>query len=237
MPKESNLELKVGSFVILALLCLTIFIFSISDFAFFEKGEKISVIFKFANGLKKSAPVRIAGVDAGRVHSIKIFFDQDESKTKVEAVMWISDGKKIPMDSIIIINQLGLLGEKYIEIIPGMDTQEFLKPGDVVIGKDPIAQEEISQKVMAVASKLEKGIDYVNQIIGSEKNQQSLALTLEKLGSLTEGLDNVVTKVESGEGTIGKFFYDDNIYNNIEELTADLKGNPWKLLYKPKEKR
>jgi hypothetical protein len=29
---------------------------------------------------------------------------------------------------------------------------------------------------------------------------------------------------------------DEAIYDNLDELTADLKSNPWKLLYRPKSK-
>ena len=44
-----------------------------------------------------------------------------------------------------------------------------------------------------------------------------------------------MANVKEGEGTVGKLFYDDSIYHNIEEMFGDLKKHPWKLLYRPKE--
>ena len=70
MPKESNLEFKVGLFVLIAIIGLIMFIFSVSDSSVLEKGKSVNVVFGFANGLKKSAPVRIAGVDEGIVEEI-----------------------------------------------------------------------------------------------------------------------------------------------------------------------
>jgi hypothetical protein len=36
---------------------------------------------------------------------------------------------------------------------------------------------------------------------------------------------------------VGKLFYDDSLYQETEEFIADIKKNPWKLLYKPKDRR
>jgi phospholipid/cholesterol/gamma-HCH transport system substrate-binding protein len=43
-------------------------------------------------------------------------------------------------------------------------------------------------------------------------------------------------KIRSGEGTVGKLLMDDSIYQNLEYMSADLRSNPWKLLFKGKEK-
>ena len=236
MRKETKLELKVGFFVLIALIALTVLIFSTTDFSFFTRGKDYKVIFNFANGLKKAAPVRVAGVDQGEVQSIDLFFDQQDRRTKVVVIIKMNPVTKIPVDSEFIINQLGLLGEKYIEVIPGMETKYFFDSGDTIIGKDPFAQETISKKVVEVASKIEKTIDNVNEIIGNPDNQNSLKLTLEHLGKIFEQADYLLTHIKEGKGTVGKFFTDESIYDNIEEFTADLKLNPWKLLYVPKQR-
>ncbi len=228
MPKEKNLEFKVGLFVLIALLGLSFFIFSITDSPIFEKGKSLKVVFGFANGLKKSAPVRIAGVDQGIVKEIGLFFDVKENKTKAEITLWIKEDVHIPKDSTIMINQLGLMGEKYIEITPGADTREFLREGQVLVGIDPIAQEAIAQKVMEVASGLDK-------MISDEKTKSSISSTLENLSLVTGNLRDITTNVKDGKGTLGKIFYDERLYDDLQGLTADLKANPWKLLYRPKK--
>ena len=234
MIKESKLEFKVGAFVLLALIVLTVFIFSINDSAVFVKGKTMRIIFDFADGLKKSAPVRMAGVDEGLVKDIHLFFDRQDSKTKAEVQIRVGKDTKIPSDSVVMINQLGLLGEKYIEIVPGLDTKSFYEDGQVIIGKDPVSQVEISEKIMDVVKKFDKTVGGVSQIMGNENNIESISKTLSNLSMLTGNLADISKNIHEGKGTVGRLFYDDRLYDDLEGFAADLKANPWKLLYRPK---
>ena len=235
MPKETSLELKVGLFVLMGLLALTVFIFSISDSSVFQKGKELKVVFNFANGLKKSSPVRVSGVEQGIVRELKLFFDAQEQKTKVEIVIKVDDNVQIPKDSVVIINQLGLLGEKYIEITPGMSTKEFYPAGATLVGKDPISQEALSEKIMLVANKLERAVGGVDEIVNDDENQKSVRETLQNVSLMTGGFKDLIAHVNAGQGTIGKLFYDDRLADDLQSLSADLKANPWKLLYRPKK--
>ena len=76
MSRDNGLELKVGSFVLMAALALTFFIISISDLSIFEKGRHIQVVFGFASGLREAAPVRLAGVEVGLVKKLQVFVDE-----------------------------------------------------------------------------------------------------------------------------------------------------------------
>jgi len=192
MPKESNLEFKVGLFVLISLVGLIMFIFSVSDFSVLDKGKSIRVVFGFANGLKKNAPVRIAGVDEGTVKSINLFFDRADRKTKVEVDLWIKKETRIPNDSTVTVNQLGMMGEKYIEIFPGTDTQNFFKEGQVYRGKDPIAQSAISERILEVSDQLESTISGVNRLLSDERNIESFGNALENLSLLTGSLDDIL---------------------------------------------
>ncbi|MBM3251532.1 MAG: MCE family protein [Candidatus Omnitrophica bacterium] len=204
-----SVRLKVGAFVLVGLILLFIFVFLVGDFSVFQPGNNIKVIFGFASGIKNASPVRLAGVDVGTVKDAKIFYDLNDKKTKVEVQLWIKNNINIPVDSKVWINTLGLLGEKYVEIIPGIDTVKFLANGDTIIGEDPVPVQEITRMAGEIASKLE-----------------------ESLGALKE----IIRKINEGEGTIGKFVTDDEIYKDLELLVDDLKNNPWKLLHKPKGK-
>lgn len=237
MAKEKNLEFKVGLFVLAALISLTFFIFSITDSVMFEEGKTIRVIYNFANGLKKSAPVRVAGVDGGVVRDIRLFFDKNDGRTKAAVEIWINKVTIIPKDSVFTINQLGLLGEKYIEIIPGIDTKNYYEDGSVVIGSDPIAQEQISAQVVEIASKIEKTIEGINVIFTDEESLTSISTMLKNFADSSGSIKQILSSIESGKGTVGKFLYDESFYDDLQGLSADLKANPWKLLYRPKGKR
>ncbi|MBF0489428.1 MAG: MCE family protein [Candidatus Omnitrophica bacterium] len=228
MSREGQLELKVGGFVLLAVLSLSFFVVSVCDLSFIKKGHGLSVIFGFANGLREAAPVRLAGVEAGIVKKIRVFVDEkDNKKTKVHIDLWIQEGVEIPVDSKITINQLGLLGEKYIEIVPGVATEDY-KSDSLIVGADPLPIEKITEQVAILTNKLEMTVDSINNGILTDQNKKSLA-------DMLQAFDRVANDIKNGHGTVGRLFTDESIYNNLDELTADLKVNPWKLLYRPKK--
>ena len=228
MSRESNLQLKVGVFVLIALSILTYFVVSVTDISFTKKGYGLDVTFSFVNGLRDSAPVRLAGVEVGTVKSLQIFVDEnDHKKTKVLVKVWIQQGIQIPDDSTMTINQLGLLGEKYVEIIPGVSGQPF-KENAKIVGKNPVSMETVTEQATVLIEKVKTTIDSVNNGILTDQNKKSLADTLQAFAEITNNIRN-------GHGTVGRLFSDDSIYRNLDELTVDLKSNPWKLLYRPKK--
>ena len=115
-----------------------------------------------------------------------------------------------------------------LEIIPGSST-DLIKDDGVVIGHDPVPIERITQRVDTLMAKLEITVDSVNNGILTDKNKKSLRDALEGFGAV--GAD-----LKEGRGTLGKLLTDESIYNNLDDLTSDLKNNPWKLLYRPKPK-
>ncbi|MBU1727151.1 MAG: MCE family protein [Candidatus Omnitrophica bacterium] len=152
---KSHLELKVGAFVFIGLLILSFFILSIGGVKTWSSGYKVDFVFGFVNGIKDGAPLRYAGVDVGAVQDIKIFFDPKESKSKVKISCWVKKDVKIPVDSTIWVNTLGLLGEKYIEVMPGKDYKNILASNQVLVGKDPMPMQEVTELAKRIGMNLD----------------------------------------------------------------------------------
>jgi len=149
--EDKILELKVGIFIAVGILIFFIVVFSIGDVYLIRRGYHLDVVFNFVNGLTKSSPVRVAGVNVGQVDQIDIFYDREAKKTKIKLSAWINDDSlRIEQDSQVFINTLGLLGEKYLEISPGTAGSGFFKAGDTVIGRDPISTEAITAKINTI---------------------------------------------------------------------------------------
>ncbi|PIP20917.1 MAG: hypothetical protein COX40_02175 [Candidatus Omnitrophica bacterium CG23_combo_of_CG06-09_8_20_14_all_40_11] len=155
---QSKLELKVGIFVFTGLLILTIFVLSIGDFKTMTTGYELNFIFNFANGVKIGAPVRFAGVDVGEVKEISFVTGVDNPKPKVRILCLINKDVKVPVDSSIWVNTLGLLGEKYIEIMPGKEYNNTLAPKDTLVGIDPIPMQDVSALAKGIAQNLNEGL-------------------------------------------------------------------------------
>ncbi|MBL7157906.1 MAG: MCE family protein [Candidatus Omnitrophica bacterium] len=153
--EDKTFELKVGIFIALGILLFSIIVFSIGDVYLIKKGYHVNVVFNFANGLAESAPVRFAGVNVGQIDKIDLFFDENEKKTKVRVMAWVdSDDIKIPTDSDAVINTLGLLGEKYLEIFPGELSDDILTSEGTLIGHDPVPMELVTEKVQKLVDSM-----------------------------------------------------------------------------------
>ncbi|MCX7927677.1 MAG: MlaD family protein [Candidatus Omnitrophica bacterium] len=220
---KTKTEFKVGIFVFIAIIILFIFVLLIGDFKNTISAYKVTFIFNFINGVKVGAPVRFAGVDVGQVRHINIVASQETNNTKVEIVAYIRKGVHIPEDSEVWVNTLGLLGEKYIEIMPGKNYANFLGENAMIIGNNPLPMHEFGELAKSIATKLDQSMNDIKTLTNS-------------ISSFTQNLDDGLTKIKNKEGTLGKLLYDDSLYKQLEELVVDIRKHPWKLLVKPREK-
>ena len=155
MDNKTNFEMKVGVFVFVGLVVFTYIVFSIGDFYVFKPGYRIKVKFGFVDGIQSSAPVRYAGVSVGKLENIRFSYNDQKKKTEVELRGWVSKDVKIEKDAQAYINALGVVGEKYMEILPGTKESGFMEDGDELIGNDPVPMQKISQKAYAIADSLQ----------------------------------------------------------------------------------
>lgn len=162
MEDTKIFELKVGIFIMIGIAVLFIIVFSIGDINLVKRGYHIKVDFNFVDGIGGSAPVRLAGVGVGQIDGLKIYFNEKESKMKAQLNAWIKEGVKVDENAIATINTLGFMGEKYLEISPGTGT-DFLKDGDVLVGKDPASVNKIFEKLGNLT-------DSVNVVVARLKN-------------------------------------------------------------------
>jgi len=121
--KKFDLELAVGVFMIVGIICLGYLSIKLGKMEVFgDKGYEIQAIFSNSGGLKSGSSVVIAGVEVGRVKRVAL----DDYQAKV--VLNIPLNVKIQEDAIASIKTKGLIGEKYVEITPG-GADELIEPG------------------------------------------------------------------------------------------------------------
>lgn len=129
--KESHIQIIVGLFVSLGLACMAYISINLGQVDFFDSGYyPIKATFSSATGLKKDTNIEIAGVKVGKIKSVELI--------NYEAVvtMLISHGVKIQDDAIASVRTKGILGEQYIEILPG-GSEVVLGPGDALFDTEP----------------------------------------------------------------------------------------------------
>lgn len=121
-------EIAVGLFVVAGLAALLFQSIRVGSFNGDSVDDPYTVHAYFDNigGLKVRAPVTMAGVNIGRIRSIKL--DSDTYRAAIELSI-SGDYSNLPLDTSAAINTQGLLGEQYIALEPGGDPA-FLKDGD-----------------------------------------------------------------------------------------------------------
>ncbi len=237
MFTRSNFELRVGIFIFIGIVILSVIVFSIGNFYGIKRGYVLSVVFDFASGINVGAPVRYAGVEVGEVKHIDIYFDEEENRPMVKLLVWVSQNTWINENAKATINTLGLLGEKYLEITPGTREAKLLRHGEILRGQDPISTEELTRETRETLAKIDGMIESVNKIVGDEEFRVSIKNTITNLEALSADLKDLAVFIKEGKGTIGLLFSDDKLYKDIDEMILDIKKHPWKLLYRPREKK
>ena len=129
MMTRKELDLWFGIFMVIGIGAMLFLALKVANLAAFSASDSYQVNAKFDNigGLKVRAPVKSAGVVVGRVGEIR--FDNDS----FEAVVGLNlDGRyKFPKDTSAKILTSGLLGEQYIGLTAGGDSDN-LKAGDTI---------------------------------------------------------------------------------------------------------
>lgn len=134
--RKFDLELSVGVFLLAGILCLGYLSIKLAKMEVIG-GSGYELVAHFANigGLKEGSSVVIAGVDVGRVKSIRL------EDYEAEVVLVLPQEIEIQEDAIASIKTKGLIGEKFIQITPG-GSDMIMKSGDRIRETEPAVDME-----------------------------------------------------------------------------------------------
>jgi phospholipid/cholesterol/gamma-HCH transport system substrate-binding protein len=142
---------KVGVFATLCLIILAVLIWKIEDLnPFSVKGQRLDAVFASVAGLDDKASVRVAGVRVGRVDGLGLEGNRARVTLALDKPLPLTVGTKAR------IANLGLLGEKYIELVPGPPGNPPLPPGTVLEGTTPPGFDEAMEKINSIGSSIQQ---------------------------------------------------------------------------------
>lgn len=234
MKAKKFTEIKVGIFVVVILFVFAAGVFIIgSHQKYFQRQYTLWASFSNIQGLIVGAPVHLAGLTVGRVNAIIFPEDPREKTIKVELKVKNSVQGRIREDSIASIQTMGLLGDKYVEISLGSPEKNILQDGDRITSANPF-------DIFAYASKLEEAIDAINTVLidvreisGQVRGGKGLLHAIlydpaggelvNNLASAAKSADNIVKKVERGEGTLGGIINDPTVYDDLKVILGGAK--------------
>lgn len=174
-------------------------------------GFALRADFARGTGLYPGSPVRILGIDIGRVSAVK------NRNGTVRVDMAIHDGVKIPADATATIIPLTLLGERYVQLGPSWTSGPRLGDGDEI----PLDR----TRVPAEFDDLLRGLqDFIGKI---DPKRASNVVT--DLATVLDGRGNALNDlIANGSGTLGlladKGEQLQDIIRSLGEITQTLKG-------------
>jgi phospholipid/cholesterol/gamma-HCH transport system substrate-binding protein len=194
---------KVGAFFVIALVLAGLLIWRIEDLRLGRgKGQRISVQFKDVAGLDAKSTVRVAGVRVGKVRRIRI----DNTTGNAIVDMDIDPNVDLRQGASAAVANLGLLGEKYVELVPGPVGAPPLPEGSVLKGDVPVSFDQITRLARDIELDI-KGISKnLNQSLGGPEGEERLRTIVENVRIITDDLRVMVASNRTNvDSTLANF--------------------------------
>ena len=204
-------KLRVGIFVLIGLAVLGFLILNSSgDFNPFEKKMRLKAQFAAADGLREGSEVQLAGVRIGKVEEVRLLPPESPEDAEIEAVMLIDQelngrpiSERIRTDSNAQLIATSLLAnDKIINITPGSAKGS------------PVSENDILESRVAIS---------INQLTQTGND------LLEQINKLAIPANEILSRANQGEGTLGRILNDPSLYKNLDEAVAETKLTVTKL--------
>ncbi|MEK6539431.1 MAG: MlaD family protein [Deltaproteobacteria bacterium] len=203
-------EAKVGIFVLIGIILLVYMSLRVGGIQFgMAEGYEVYIRFDSAAGLDNDAPVRVAGVEIGRVKGIVL------QNNKAKVVLRINPDVKIGKDFTAVLKTKGLLGERYVELIPGSPNAPSLEAGGEITRVTTYTDlDKLISILSDAATDIKKVSESLSNALGGREGQATLKNIVTNIDEITERLNNVVKRNDE------KFA---RIVNNFELFSKILK--------------
>lgn len=186
----------MGITVIFATLTLCVLIFLMSGTTgLFTKKLTLVLYQDNAGGLRIGAPVRLEGVDIGNVTGIGVVADHGADPVQIRFKISGKFQTLIKKDATATLSTAGVLGETFIDIDARNTKLGPVNNGDELKGKDTPS---------------------LNDVVRSTQG------TLENVDILLKRTDRIIAQIESGDGSIGKLIYDQDLYNRLNTTLGEV---------------
>ena len=174
---------KVGIVMLVALAVLGYFVLRIEDISLSRSRttREVKAVFDDVAGLDQESAVRIAGVRKGHVKNIKVRPDG-----RAEVTLQVDDDVPLHANAQAKVANLGLLGEKYIELDPGTPSAPVLAEGAVTLpGTQPATFDDVTDQVAAIAADVKAITTSLRAVVGGPTGQQRMEEIVDNVRGIT----------------------------------------------------
>lgn len=192
-------QVRVAVLIAVSLLLLIYGVYRVGEiFDVFADRYEVVTFVPSALGLREGAPVTLAGQRIGQVSRIEFIpIRQKRAGNNLRVVLAINEHvqEQIRSDSRAFLRTQGLLGDKFVDIQPGTVTAQVLQRGDTLEAGKSVDMDE-----------------FINQA----------ATALDQASTMVTDLRDVTGGLARGEGTLGRFLNDEQLYERMVAATGEL---------------
>ncbi len=231
MRNQRVLNFRVGLFVLITISLFVLILFFLSgEQRFFERSYTLNTSFTNTAGLIKGAAVRLSGVRIGAVTDIQFAQKPVSDKVILVTMKVNKDGmSRINPDAKATIRTEGLLGDKYIEIIPGVKPPLAELPSSLEIeSQTPVEFASIigqSGDLLANIISISESLDKIVKAFGREENINNISKTLASVRASSEAIQKNVEAIEKNNGILNTMIYGEKDKHGKAEENALIKLN------------
>ena len=229
--KTSLAQLRVGILGIIALFFVALLIFLLTgSMDWFEKKVPLHVYLADAAGLTGGAPVRINGIQAGKVNTVELSGETNPQKViKVDFDVTEDMLRQIPVDSIASVGSDNLLGStKFLDINKGTSPQT-VREGATMKSANTQQFDQLVKQGFGVLDSAQAILNRIQDVVGQIQNGQGTIgkfLVDPTLYNALQGtvvqVNELATTLNSRKGTIGQLINDDTLYKQAGAVIARL---------------
>jgi phospholipid/cholesterol/gamma-HCH transport system substrate-binding protein len=235
----SSRVVGAGAFVVVGLLLFTVALFMIGERRMLFK-DRFPVYTEFAKlgQLEIGATVRVSGLDAGEVTDVHIPA-HPSGKFRVKMEVRNDLRQLIRHDSVVTTQTEGLVGAVFVNIATGTDKTPEVKDGETIPSREPFELADLMQQASDTITLVNMTVESLHGDLETAVKQ--VAMTTEDAHKLLEDISpditaiahngsqlsadtqQVIAKINAGEGTIGKLINDDGLYERAREIADQSK--------------
>jgi len=191
---SQKFKIKLGLFIVGGLALFVLAIFIIGKQKnLFNPVFKLTTTFYNVSGLQVGNNIRFSGIIVGTVNNISIIND---STVKVDMLIKKEVKQFIKSDSEMAIGSEGLIGDRLLIISQGSENAPLVKEGQQLESIEPVETDAIIASLHVTAGNAE---------------------------IITQQLAEIMIKINSGDGTLGRLIQDTTIARNLDQTIVNLK--------------
>ncbi len=203
IARELTVEVVVGVFMVLILFSLAWFTFVLSGKKWGQEKHYINVCFQDVMGLREKDNVVVRGMPIGEIEKLTLIPGGKgvRLKLKLDKPVFMREGYRITIVSTSI------LGGRYLQLDEGPKENKPLEGIDVFIGEEPY-------DLMADAAELVNAVK-LGVVEGG---------VIDNLRESSKQLKEIIERLNSGEGSLGKLLSpDEKLYSDVEATAAAIR--------------